>query len=86
MTTHEAKIPYDVDALAALGTTPGEIEAQMRVLLAATLYRRALLSLSKAAKMAGMEKVRFMFKLGELGVPVINLPDDEIEHELSFGR
>lgn len=86
MTTHEAKIPYDVAALAALGKTPVEIEAQMRVLLAAALFGQGKLSLSKAAKMAGIEKVRFLFKLGELGVPAINLPDDEIEHELSFGR
>ena len=86
MTSHEAKIPYDAEALSDLGRSPAEIEAQMRVLLAATLHNRGVLSLGKAAEMAGMPKVRFLFKLGELGFPAINLTGEEIDHELSFGR
>ena len=85
MTTHEAKIPYDVEALSDLGTTSREIEEHMRALLAATLYGQGKLSLTKAAKMAGLPKVRFLFRLAEFGVASINLTDDEIEHELSFG-
>ena len=86
MTTHEVRIPYDADALGDLGKTPAEIEAHMRALLAATLFGQGKLSMTKAAKMAGLSKVQFLFKLGELGVPAINVPDDEIEQEISFGR
>ncbi len=33
--------------------------------------------------MAGLSKLRFMDELGRLGIPVINLDDDQIQDELS---
>ena len=81
MPTHEAKIPYEPEALSELGASPAEIEAQMRIFLAATLFQKGTLSIGKAAAIAGLSKVRFMFKLGELGIPVINLSGDKAERD-----
>lgn len=86
VTTYEARIPFDPAALRELGGSPAEIEAQMRLLLAATLFQKGQLSIGKAAEMAGMSRIPFMFKLGEMRIPVINLTGDELVHELSFGR
>jgi predicted HTH domain antitoxin len=46
------------------------------------LFEVHRLSLGKAAEFCGMSKIRFMFELGRLQVPVINLDDDQIADEL----
>ena len=40
------------------------------------------LTLGKAADFCRMDKLRFMFELGRMKVPVINLDDDQIADEL----
>ena len=55
----------------------------MRFLLAVKLFELHRLSIGKAAEFCGMGKVRFLFELGRLQVPAINLDDDQIADELS---
>ena len=43
------------------------------------------LSLGKAAEFCGLGKLRFMFELGRLKIPVINLDEDQIADELCDG-
>lgn len=55
---------------------------ELRFLLAVKLFELHHLSLGKAAKFCGMAKLCFMFELGRLKVPVINLDEDQIADEL----
>lgn len=61
---------------------PRELEEELTFLLAVKLFEVRRLSLGKAAEFCHMGKIRFMFELGRLGVPVINLDDDQIADEL----
>jgi predicted HTH domain antitoxin len=64
------------------GKSPQEMENEMRFLLAVKLFELHRLSLGKAAEFCSMNKVKFMFELGRLQVPVMNLDDDQIADEL----
>lgn len=75
-------IPYDAGLLVATGSTPKQLEAELRLLLAVKLFEVGRLSLGKAAELAGLPKLRFLDDLGRLGAPVINLDDDQIADEL----
>ena len=58
------------------------LEEELGFMLAVKLFELHRLSLGKAAKFCGMAKLRFMFELGRLKVPVINLDEDQIADEL----
>jgi predicted HTH domain antitoxin len=75
-------IPYPDDLLITSGKSPPELEQEMRFLLAVKLFELHRLSIGKAAEFCGMNKTHFMFELGRLQVPVINLDDDQIADEL----
>lgn len=78
-------VPYPDDLLATSGKTPEALEEELTFLLAVKLFEMRRLSLGKAAEFCGMPKVRFMFELGRLKIPVINLDDDQIAEELMDG-
>jgi predicted HTH domain antitoxin len=75
-------IQYPDDLLVTSGKPPEALEDELRLLLAVKLFELHRLTLGKAAEFCGMEKVRFMYELGRLKVPVINLDDDQILDEL----
>lgn len=75
-------IPYTDDLLITSGKAPNELEEELRFLLAVKLFELHRLSLGKAAEFCNMEKLMFMFELGRLKVPVMNLSDDQIADEL----
>ena len=75
-------IPYSEDLLASTGQAPEVLERELRLLLAVKLFELRRVSIGKAAAICGMSKVRFMDELGRMGVPVINLDDDQIKEEL----
>lgn len=80
---HTLSLPYPDDLLIASGKSPEALEAELAFLLAVKLFELRRLSLGKAAALCSMTKPRFMFELGRLQVPVINLDDDQIADELS---
>ena len=82
---HVLTIPYTDDLLLATGKPPAELEEELRFLLAVKLFEMKRLSLGKAAEFCGLGKLRFMFELGSLHIPVINLDEDQIADELSDG-
>ena len=53
-----------------------------RVALAEHLFKDGVLSLSKAAKLAGMPYVLFSEHLSRIGIPVVDYSPDELEDEL----
>lgn len=80
---HTLTMPYSTDLLVTSGKPPEALEEEMRFLLAVKLFELHRLTMGKAAEFCGMQKLRFMFELGRLQVPVINLDDDQIVDDLS---
>jgi predicted HTH domain antitoxin len=73
---HTLSLPYPDDLLITSGKSPEALEAleaELAFLLAVKLFELRRLSLGKAAALCSMTKPRFMFELGRLQVPVINL-------------
>jgi predicted HTH domain antitoxin len=75
-------IPYSDDLLVATGKSKEAFEHELRFLLAVKMFELRRLSLGKAAQLCGMEKLNFMDEMGRIGIPVINLDDDQIREEL----
>ena len=75
-------IPYSEDLLIASGKSKEALEQELRFLLAVKLFELRRLSLGKAAELCGMKKINFMDEMGRMGIPVINLDDDQIRDEL----
>jgi predicted HTH domain antitoxin len=79
---HALSLPYSDDLLLMSGKTPHDLEAELSFLLAAKLFEIHRLSLGKAAEFCNMPKLRFMYELGRINIPVMNLDDDQIADEL----
>jgi len=73
---HTLTIPCPDDLLVTSGKAPEALKEELRFLLAVKLFELHRLSIGKAAEFCGMNKLRFMFELGRLQVPVINLDDE----------
>lgn len=74
------RIVVEDDLVKSLGqASVAAAEEHLRLLLAAKLYERGELSLGQAAKLCEMPKARFMMKLSEVGVSVIDLDQDELK-------
>lgn len=73
---------YPDDLLITSGKSPQALEAELAFLLAAKLFELRRLSLGKAAALCSMSKLQFMYELGRLQIPIINLDDDQIADEL----
>jgi predicted HTH domain antitoxin len=63
-----------------------EFAQELRFLASAKLYELGRLSSGKAARLAGMERVNFLYELGKIGVAAINLRDEEIDAEIQAAR
>ncbi|MGD2062977.1 MAG: type II toxin-antitoxin system prevent-host-death family antitoxin [Nitrospirota bacterium] len=59
------------------------LEQGVNVALAAKLYADGVVTLSRAARVAGVSTEAFIEKLGLLGVPVVDYPPDELDEELA---
>jgi predicted HTH domain antitoxin len=79
---HTLSLPYPDDLLITSGKSPQALEAELAFLLAVKLFELRRLSLGKAAALCSMNKPTFMYELGRLKIPVINLDDDQIADEL----
>ena len=73
---------YPDDLLVTSGKSPHALEEEMKFLLAVKLFELHRLSLGKAAEFCNMDKIHFMFELGRMKIPVMNLDDDQIADEL----
>ena len=63
-----------------------EFARELLLLAAAKLYELGRLSLGKAARLAGPDRVGFLHELGRLGVSAINLREEEAEAEILAAR
>lgn len=75
-------IPYPEGLPQTLKLSDSEFAEEVRFLAAAKLFELGKISSGKAAKMAGVDKVTFLEKLGHYKMPAINIQAEEIEKEV----
>lgn len=59
---------------------------ELRFMAAAKFYELGRISSGQAARLAGLERVEFLYRLAQIGVPAINLQDEEIEAEIQAAK
>ena len=74
-------IPYSEDLLLSLKESKEQFEQNARFFLAVKLYELGKISSGKAAKLAGLERVQFLFKLGQYQVSPFQVSIEEILEE-----
>ncbi len=75
-------IPYPEGLPQTLKLSDSEFAEEIRFLAAAKLFELGKISSGKAAKMAGVDRVTFLEKLGHYKMPAINIQAEEIEKEV----
>lgn len=82
--TFETSIPEDVySTLRSHGLFREKLAEQTQHLLALRFFQERLLSLGQAARLAGMERWRFIEFLAENDVPVVDFNDEELADEFA---
>lgn len=77
-------IEYADDLLFTLGVSDKEFSEEAKLLLAAKLYEMGKISSGQAARLAGKNRVEFLFSLSRLNIPMSNLREDDLQNELNF--
>lgn len=77
-------IEYSDDLLFAMGLSNQEFSEEARFLLAAKLYELGRISSGQAAHLAHKSRVEFLFSLSQLGIPLSNLKEEDLESEINF--
>lgn len=79
-------IPYPEGLPQTLKLSDSEFAREILLLAAAKLYELGRLSAGRAARLAGMDRIAFLYELERLGVPAINLREEEVEAEVQAAR
>lgn len=82
----QAVVPYPAGLPQMLKLSDNEFARELLFLAAAKLYELGRLSSGKAARLAGMGRVAFLYELARVGVPAINLREEEVEAEIKAAR
>ena len=82
----QAIIPYPKGLPQALKMSDEEFGDELRFLASAKLYELGRLSAGKAAKLSGLSRIEFLARLAHIGVPAINLRDEEIDAEINAAK
>lgn len=77
----EITITIPDEAMSALAKSPGEAGDALRMLAAVKLFELKKLSSGAAARLAGISRVEFLKRLGDYGVPVFDMTEDEFRQE-----
>jgi predicted HTH domain antitoxin len=86
MSTCQLTIEYPEEVLWALHEQPEEFTHDARRLLALKLYESGKLSTGLAARLAGMDRVEFMFELSRAGLSPFGETADELAEDLERAR
>jgi hypothetical protein len=82
----ETTITYPQGVPQLLKMSDAEFAGELQFFPAVKLYELGRLSSGKAAELAGMERVEFLRSLADLGMPAINLRDEEVDLEVSAAK
>ena len=83
MSTTQLTIPYPNDLLLSLKMTQERFEAEARMLLAVKLYEMGRVTTGMAARIAGIDRVAFIFELDGYGLSPIGVDPDELESDFA---
>ena len=78
MALHQLTIPYPDELLLSLKTEPQAFEQEARLLLAVKLYEQGRISTGMAARLAGLNRVTFLFELQRFGLSPIGIDPNEL--------
>jgi predicted HTH domain antitoxin len=81
MATNVLTIPYPEELLLSLKENPEQFQAEARLLLAVKLYELGKVSTGMAARLAGVNRVAFLFALGRFGLSPIGVEPDELAED-----
>jgi len=79
MTTVTIEFPEGV--YSALRKSPKEFAQELRIAAAAHWYQQGTVSQEKAAELAGLDRVEFLFELSRRRISVIHVDLDEVRRE-----
>lgn len=76
-------IPYPETLPDALGRTREQFEQEAKWAMAVKLFELKRLSSGMAATIVGVDRVSFLLKLGDYGVSLIDLTEEELLSDLA---
>ena len=79
---HTVTIELPESVLLGTGQSREEFVKEAKFLLMAKLFEMGRVSSGKAAEICGMPRVEFLFAVGKMGIPVIQLDEEELKREL----
>jgi len=82
----QAVISYPAGLPQILKLSDNEFAGELRFLAEAKLFELGRLSSGKASRLAGMNRVEFLHELARIGVPAINLREEEVDAEIEAAR
>lgn len=86
MNTKTATIEYPAGLPQALKQSDAAFSQEIKFAAAAKLFELGRVSSGIAAQIAGVSRADFLNRVREIGVPAINLRDEEIEREIAAAR
>jgi predicted HTH domain antitoxin len=86
MVKKTATVEYPAGLPQALKQSDSAFEKEIKFVAAAKLFELGRISSGIAAQIAEMSRADFLNRLAEIGVPAINLRDEEIDHEIEAAR
>lgn len=78
----QVQINIDEGVSELLGDSPEQIERSALEIIVLDLYRRHIISGGRAAEILGLDLLTFIRWSGSLGVPYIDMTEEEWEQEL----
>lgn len=81
--TNVLTIPYPQDLLLSLKEDESAFETEARLLLAVKLYEMGRVTTGMAARLAGVDRVSFMFELDRFGLSPIGVDADELAQDMA---
>jgi predicted HTH domain antitoxin len=64
----------------------GRVEDKLKEYLVLELYRRREVSSGRAAELLGMQRVEFIRYASRLGIPYVDLDEQELRDEIALAR
>lgn len=80
--TREITLRVPDDVLLAMGTDASALAEETRILLAFHLFASGRLSAGKAARLAGLPRVHFLFEASRRGIDWLSYSDEDLRREL----
>jgi predicted HTH domain antitoxin len=77
----EITLSISEESLSALHVPAEQAADELRMLAAVKLFEMKRLSSGAAARLAGVPRVVFLQRLGDYGIPVLDLTEEELRRE-----